>query len=243
MTRSAILAVLICCGAGAMAQNEKGRFSVRPMVGVNVSTFSGGVSDDFYHTKVRPTGGFELEYGATKWLGISLGAIYSQQGAKSDGELRREVTRDEANYYTAPMTLSEAGYGVMAKVDGHVYGDYLNFPLLANIYIPQMRGLAVKIGLQFGVLVKDEMEAEIEGLVVNLEDNMTYPFKMRTMDKKTDVIKSVDFGIPVGLSYEYKNIVLDARYFFGLSKIDNTADAENVHNRYFSVTLGYRLHL
>jgi hypothetical protein len=50
-------------------------------------------------------------------------------------------------------------------------------------------------------------------------------------------------GIPVGLSYEYKNVVLDARYYFGLTKIDNTENPEDVRNRYFSVTLGYRFHL
>ena len=85
MTRSAILAVLICCGAGAMAQNAKGQFSVKPMAGVSVSTFSGSATGDVYHSIARPTGGLELEFGATEWLGVSLGISYSQLGAKVDG--------------------------------------------------------------------------------------------------------------------------------------------------------------
>ena len=58
-----------------------------------------------------------------------------------------------------------------------------------------------------------------------------------------DFCKTVDFGIPVGLSYEYKNVVLDARYYFGLTKIDKTENHEDCHNRYLSFTLGYRFHL
>lgn len=65
----------------------------------------------------------------------------------------------------------------------------------------------------------------------------------RIEGETTDVCKSVDFGIPVGLSYEYKNIVLDARYYFGLTKIDNTVDPEDLRNRNFSITLGYRFYL
>ena len=59
----------------------------------------------------------------------------------------------------------------------------------------------------------------------------------------SDVCKSVDFGIPVGLSYEYKNIVLDTRYFFGLTKIDKTDNPDSARNQYLSITLGYKFHL
>jgi hypothetical protein len=59
----------------------------------------------------------------------------------------------------------------------------------------------------------------------------------------SDVCKSVDFGIPLGLSYEYKNIVLDARYYFGLTKIDKTDDPDSARNQYLSITLGYKFNL
>ena len=52
-----------------------------------------------------------------------------------------------------------------------------------------------------------------------------------------------DVGIPIGLSYEYKNVVLDVRYCFGLTKIDNTQDPEDTRNRTLSVTLGYNFKL
>ena len=59
----------------------------------------------------------------------------------------------------------------------------------------------------------------------------------------SDVCKSVDYGIPLGLSYEYKNIVLDARYFFGLTKIDKTDNPDSARNQYLSITLGYKFNL
>ena len=63
------------------------------------------------------------------------------------------------------------------------------------------------------------------------------------LDLVSDICKSVDFGIPVGLSYEYKNIMLDARYYFGLTKIDKTENPDTAKNRYLSITLGYRFGL
>ena len=55
----------------------------------------------------------------------------------------------------------------------------------------------------------------------------------------TDV-KSFDFSIPVGLSYEYNNVVLDARYNWGLTKIADNSDSKN---SVFQITLGYKFDL
>ena len=92
------------------------------------------------------------EFGATEWLGVSLCISYSQLGAEVDGELwEGMVNGDGANFYTAPMKVSSGIYSVVMRMDGHVYGDYLSFPLVANIYIPQVKGLSVKAGVQLGV--------------------------------------------------------------------------------------------
>jgi hypothetical protein len=62
-----------------MAQDQKGKLSIKPMVGVNLSNF-GNATIDMYQMKVGLTGGAELEYGINPWLGLSLGLMYSQQG-------------------------------------------------------------------------------------------------------------------------------------------------------------------
>ena len=56
----------------------------------------------------------------------------------------------------------------------------------------------------------------------------------------TDFGKSIDFGIPVGLSYEYHDFIVDARYYFGLTKIDSPNFG---CNRGFYLNLGYRIGL
>lgn len=96
-------------------------------------------------------------------------------------------------------------------VDGSIENDYkwnpgyINVPITLNYY--PVAGLALKAGLQPGFLVnKDDM----------------------------DDAKTVDLSIPVGLSYEYQGIVLDARYNIGVTKIaDNVDHYNNVIQDYF----------
>jgi hypothetical protein len=51
-------------------------------------------------------------------------------------------------------------------------------------------------------------------------------------------VNKFDLSIPVGISYEYKNVVLDARYNWGLLKVMNVGDA--FYNRVFMLSLGYK---
>ena len=227
---------MFCCTTAMNAQNPQGEFSIKPMVGINVTGVSGGIVDDLYHHKVRFTAGAEAEYGVNDWLGVSLGAVYSQQGAKVD--------RDT---YTITDDMITA-----IEIEGKIHSEYINIPLLANIYIPHVKGLAVKAGVQLGLLTSSKLKFKMDYINKFHYRNDNYgltitdpivPQHATLEGKTTDVCKSVDFGIPVGLSYEYKNIVLDARYYFGLTKIDNTVDPEDLRNRNFSITLGYRFHL
>ena len=224
-----------------LSQNSKGRFSVTPMAGINVTSFGGGTLDS-YKYKVRLTAGAEAEYAANDWLGLSLGAFYSQQGAKIYWTSTGTITDEQGvEYYTG------------IKMDGKLHCDYLNFPLIANIYIPQIKGLAVKIGMQMGVLVNDKIKLQTEMAAIPSDwiGDGEYSFRQLehlpkhvfTYLEMTDVCKSIDFGIPVGLSYEYRNVTLNARYYFGLRRVDNTTDPDKARNRYLFVTLGYRFHL
>ena len=51
---------------------------------------------------------------------------------------------------------------------------------------------------------------------------------------------SVDFSIPVGVSYEFNNVVLDARYNWGLTNVAKNADNKN---SVFQFTVGYKFAL
>lgn len=106
--------------------------------------------------------------------------------------------------------------------------NYLNVPVMLNIY--PVRGLGIKAGAQFGFLMKAKQGGE---------------------DIK-DFLKKSDFSIPIGLSYEFDDAVVELRYNIGLSNIKNDNYTENifyngnkidskVHNSVLMLTFGYRI--
>ena len=53
----------------------------------------------------------------------------------------------------------------------------------------------------------------------------------------------MDVSIPVGISYEYLNVVLDARYHFGLTKLYKDESWPTEKNKVFTFTVGYKFNL
>ena len=228
--------VLLYCTMATMAQNEKGVFSIRPMAGVNLSAFSGGFSEDFYQMKAGLAVGLEAEYGISRSFGLSLGAFYSQMGAKIDGTLWATAVNDEYMVY------------IETKDKGKITCNYITLPLMANFYVPAIKGLALKVGAQMGIMASSRMKADIDiRTETYLRNEPTMPpttaNEQLAIDQDTES-KSLDFGIPFGMSYEHKNVIVDLRYYFGLTKIDNSAtNREDIRNRCLTLTLGYRLPL
>ena len=95
--------------------------------------------------------------------------------------------------------------------------DYLNVPILAQYQL--MDGLKVKAGVQPGFLMSA---------------------KAGDVDIK-DGCETFDLAIPVGLSYEISDFVIDARYNFGTSKIYKGDGGSKSKNSVIMVTLGYRI--
>lgn len=104
--------------------------------------------------------------------------------------------------------------------------DYINVPIMANVYVT--KGLAVKLGVQPGFRVSGSENSKLTVSAASIGS---------THDVKA---KSVDFSIPVGLSYEYNNFQLDARYNWGLTKAFENGKAKN---SVFQITLGYKFDL
>ena len=117
--------------------------------------------------------------------------------------------------FTAGLLYTMEG----SKAKGADYNnnlDYLNIPVLFNYYI--VPGLAVKAGVQPGFLVRA---------------------KHNDTDIK-DLYKKFDFAIPLGLSYEFSDFVIDARYNLSLSKLPDVGDAK-AYNSVIMLTLGYKI--
>ena len=146
--------------------------------------------------------GAEVEIPLSKLFGLSAGVLYSAQGATYEG-LYSGVTCDQT-----------------------LQADYLNIPILANIYI--VKGLSFKCGVQPAFNVKDNLKVEARGNGASI-----------AASGKTD-LKSFDFAIPLGLSYEISNIVIDARYNLGLTSIWDKGDEKH---GVIQITLGYKFHL
>ena len=240
MKRINMLAVTLAITLGVVAQNQKGTFSIRPMAGISIANLSSSL-DDYYHSQVGLTAGIEVEYAVSNQAGISLGVIYSQQGAEIDGSTDLRYTDDNGQQH--------AEY---SEYKGHLRANYINLPLMVNYYIPVVRGLAIKAGIQVGLRSDERLKADQlserhaylpSSDVFTMQPSGLVAEMWSMVFNETDVSKSVDFGILVGLSYEYKNVTLDARYCFGLTKTDKILEAEDNRNRTFSVTLGYRFNL
>lgn len=56
-------------------------------------------------------------------------------------------------------------------------------------------------------------------------------------------LTKVTFAIPVGVSYEFSNVILDARYNFGLTQFQDIDGFESSKNRVFTFSVAYRLEL
>jgi len=130
-----------------------------------------------------------------------------------------------ANRFSLALGINYSQQGAKQdKYDVTYKMDYLTVPIVANFYI--VKGLAIKAGVQPGFNIKSKMDATT--VQADFED----------------AVKKFDLSIPVGLSYEFRNIVLDARYNFGLTKMFDMNKVDlNSKNLAFQLTLGYKFTL
>ena len=110
--------------------------------------------------------------------------------------------------------------------------SYLNIPIVANFYV--LKGFALKAGVQAGFLLDSKGK---ETIYDNLEN--------REVETSGDIegIKKFDLSIPLGASYEFNNVVIDARYNLGLTKVCPGEDNKSSKNSVVQVTVGYKFAL
>ena len=120
--------------------------------------------------------------------------------------------------YTGYNTSKE--FKVKGESDDYIYSNYyFHIPVTANYYVAP--GLAVKAGIAFNIL----STAKFHG-----EDKVG-------KEKVKDWYKSTFFSIPVGVSYEINDFVLDARYGFGIT---DAAEGSNGSFNTLTFTVGYK---
>ena len=224
MKKMMMIAAMMIAAISANAQNEVGQITLKPTVGLNIATMT-----KCDGSKVRPgfIAGIEGEYGVSENFGITAGIFYSQQGVKGNDEtkINLEDLRDLG------IDLGVGILDIKGKVTYKL--DYINIPIMAQYY--PMKGLALKAGIQPGFCVTKKYK--IEG-TASVSPTATESFNEEY--KIDEGVKGFQFAIPVGVSYEYANFVLDARYNIYLTKALKGFDSRH---SVFSFTLGYKFAL
>lgn len=231
-----VLLLALASSAVAMAQHPaQGTISLIPRVGVSMASLAG---EKIYidasnmpmssRYKTGFMGGIDLDYQMLDNLSISLGAYYAQQGCNYRNN--SVETKGPGN------TVSGTGYS-----DWSTNLDYLNVPLMLNVYVAP--GVAVKAGLQVGFALSGKTKYTTTDYTKTPEGEYKSE-KPRDVDIDLDkTLNKVNFSVPVGFSYEFSNVILDARYNIGLTSFQNIDGFESSKNRVFTISAGYRFAL
>ena len=221
MKKMMMMLVMATAALTASAQNEVGQLTLQPKIGLNLANLTNVevISNSFTHEtesgnmKGDFAFGVEAEYGITEKFSVAAGILYSRQGTDF-GTLK---------IYGAPDGSASEGW------DKNQYNlDYLNIPIVANFYFA--KGWAIKAGIQPGFLLS--AKHKVDGIGATESYDIDYK----------DASKTFDLSIPLGLSYEFNNIVIDGRYNLGLTKVNKNGDDSN-KNSVIQITVGYKFAL
>lgn len=238
MKKALFALFLLAAGMPASAQDGKGQVVLTPMAGVNVSWMAPNLPSDESSAKVGLVAGVEAEYMVSEKLGVSLGALYSQLGRNKEDGWHKSLTEEI---------------------------DYLNVPLMVNYHV--WKGLTLKAGIQPSLRLSSKWDGQeyiypvetpnYNELVTKDHPDLTiYNYEGKDFN---DTTSGVAIGIPVGVAYEYKGFVLEARFVLALTDTykditkEYIQDGKNIQrgyylnekskNRNFQITLGYRFRL
>ena len=153
-------------------------------------------------------------------VGVTMSSLTNTDGAKTKLNVTYGVEFER--FFT------DQGAKLDDDITMNIY--YGQLPVTINYYV--LQGLALKAGIQPGFRVKARVN----------EDGTKIDFDkfLATLYPGEDVkMSTFDLAFPVGLSYEYRGVTLDARYNFSVLKLIKGID-ESVRNQVIAVTLGYK---
>lgn len=226
--------LVILCASAAMAQGKKGTFSFTPQVGVALGKLSGNdiyvasTTLDLGNKKINQryragfTVGGEVSYQYMEPLAFSLGVFYTQAGTKYDN-YEEDAEKSGWAFVNHDITLS-----------------YVSVPIMASLYVA--KGLAIKAGLEVNFNTQSKEQYDSGSYTINEEDGQRdYGKLTHTEVDQKNITSSTTLTLPIGVSYEYERVVLDARYHLPLTKaMDDAYHASTSREHLFTVSVGYR---
>lgn len=111
---------------------------------------------------------------------------------------------------------------------------------MLNAYLGS--GFALKAGVQIGFPVSGKMKYTMQDYT-QTEEGIQYGEEQKVSYNLNSTLTKVTFTIPVGISYEYSNVILDARYNIGLAQFQDISDFNSSKNSVFTLSAGYRFSL
>ena len=227
MKRIITLAFLSAISLASFAQSKAGTWSVIPHVGVSIASLthqSGGtVVGDNQSQELKPqarpgfTGGVDVMYQASDNVGLSLGLSYVQAGCKY-----KDVDDNGVTWH-----------------DHYDRMDYISVPLVAHSYIAP--GLSINVGVAPSFLIYGKYHAGMQTYDVDTDGHRTNVKEAEIDQDIKNGLRNFTLSIPVGISYEYENVVLDARYNVGV--LNAYKYGLTARNKVFEVSVGYKFDL
>lgn len=202
MKRIITLAFLSAISLASFAQSKVGTWSVIPHVGVSIASLthqSGGIEvGDNQSQELKPqarpgfTGGVDVMYQASDNIGLSIGLSYVQAGCKY-----KDVDDNGVTWH-----------------DHYDRMDYISVPLVAHSYIAP--GLSINVGVAPSFLIYGKYHAGMQSYDLDADGHRTNVQEAEIDQDIKKGLRNFTLSIPVGISYEYENVVLDARYNVGV---------------------------
>ena len=227
MKRIITLAFLSAISLASFAQSKAGTWSVIPHVGVSIASLthqSGGIEvGDNQSQELKPqarpgfTGGVDVLYQASDVVGLSVSLSYVQAGCKY-----KDVDDNGVIWH-----------------DHYARTDYISVPLVGHSYIAP--GLSINVGVAPSFLIYGKYHAGMQTYDLDTDGHRTNVKEAEIDQDIKKGLRNFTLSIPVGISYEYENVVLDARYNVGMLNVYK--HGLTARNKVFEVSVGYKFDL
>lgn len=252
--RSIIVAIVALFAVEANAQGRAGQLSLIPRVGFSITQLTNDYIDLNFNGMQHEIGnrwkpaveaGIDVEFMILSRLSVTAGAKYSLQGSKFKDF---HIEGDENNGMVKLAQFSRF------NTDLH----YIQVPLMLHAYI--LKGFSIGAGIQFGSLVSAKESFNYMISDYNKQTNKTDKFYrfdrpsktlvelaegedrfLKYSETVTDAYKGTDMTIPLSISYESEDVILDLRYNIGLNNISK--EVEKMRNNVITFSIGYRIPL
>ena len=215
MKKMMMIAVMAVACLTASAQNEVGQFTLQPKIGMNITNISGA---EIVTGTSTENANFMVDFA----VGVEAEYGLAEKFSLAAGILYSRQGCDFGEF------KGSNGYKTVGWDKNQNKLGYLNIPIVANYYIA--KGFAIKAGIQPGFLLS--AKRKIDGIGDTPSEDIDYK----------DALESFDLSIPLGLSYETDNVVIDGRYNLGVTKINKDGD-DSMKNSVIQFTIGYKFAL